>query len=205
MARLKVAVYFDYICPYCFIAKNLADRLAKEFDIAVEWKGFLLHPEIPAGGVSLHEMGWEKERIILARMRVSLLADQLGIKMTFPLHLSSSRLALVMGQLAMEKGRFLEFHDAVFRGYWQEGKDIGNEAFLDGIAQRIGLEPGAVKEYVYGPRAEAILEQMVAEAQERGVDGVPVFFIGNFKVVGVQPYGILVKAVERALEPNKQP
>ena len=46
----KVTIYSDYICPFCYIGKDRADRLQQEFDVEIEWKGFEIHPETPEEG-----------------------------------------------------------------------------------------------------------------------------------------------------------
>ena len=46
-------IFSDYICPFCFIGKRRAEKLAEELQIKPVWNGFEIHPETPPEGVPL--------------------------------------------------------------------------------------------------------------------------------------------------------
>ena len=107
-------------------------------------------------------------------------------KMTF-----NSRLAQELAKWAEEKGRGDEFHDAVFRAYFVDGKNIGKKAVLVELAEKIGLpgkEAGKVLE------SRAFREEVDADwklCMEKGISAVPTFVIDGQAVVGAQPYEML--------------
>ncbi len=41
---VKMKVYSDFICPFCFLAKGPLDEVAKEKDVEIEWMPFELRP-----------------------------------------------------------------------------------------------------------------------------------------------------------------
>ena len=48
---LVARLYSDSVCPFCFIAERSSlVRLQKEYVVAIDWRGFELHPETPGGG-----------------------------------------------------------------------------------------------------------------------------------------------------------
>jgi predicted DsbA family dithiol-disulfide isomerase len=123
--------------------------------------------------------------------RLKRVAEDLGLpwgtrKMTF-----NSRLAQELGKWAEEKGRGDEFHEAVFRAYFVDGKNIGKKAVLVELAQKIGLsgkEAGEVLE------SRAFREKVDADwklCMELGITAVPTFVIGHQSAVGAQPYEVL--------------
>ena len=123
--------------------------------------------------------------------RLKKVADDLGLplgtrKMTF-----NSRLAQELAKWAEEKGRGDEFHGAVFRAYFVDGKNIGKKAVLIELAKKVGL-PGKEAGEILESRA---FRQAVDEdwnlCMERGITAVPTFVIDHQSVVGAQPYEVL--------------
>jgi predicted DsbA family dithiol-disulfide isomerase len=130
--------------------------------------------------------------------RLKRVAEDLGLpwgtrKMTY-----NSRLAQELGKWAEEKGRGDEFHDAVFRAYFVDGKNIGKKAVLIELAKKVGLpgkEAGEVLE------SRAFREAVDADwklCMEMGITGVPTFMIDHQSVVGAQPYEVLEQFLENS-------
>ena len=198
-APLKVTVYSDYICPFCYVGKRLADRLEARFGIEAEWKGFEIHPEIPRGGCDYESLGFSGGMADALLSRIMSLADEVGLHVVPPKRIPNSRLALEVAEFAKENGRFRECHEAIFRAYWQEGVDIGDRERLLEIAASAGLDRGELEAYLMSGQAEAKLNESLSEVLDRGIDGVPTFIIGGRKVVGAQPFEVLEKVVEEEL------
>ena len=51
--KLKVIVYSDYICPFCYIGFHRIEKLKEEYNLDVEWEPFELHPETPKKGLKM--------------------------------------------------------------------------------------------------------------------------------------------------------
>ena len=191
----KVTVYSDYICPFCFIGKERADRLEREFGADVEWKGFEIHPETPAGGTDLASLGFDKAIAAAIHSQVQKLSEEAGLKLNPLTGISNSRLSLQIAEFAKEKGKFKEYHEAVFRGYWQESIDIGDRKQLFSLAAQVGLDLNELESYLESGKAADKLNQHLQEVREYGINGVPTFVIGNKMVVGAQPYQVLEKVL----------
>jgi predicted DsbA family dithiol-disulfide isomerase len=131
--------------------------------------------------------------------RVMGLADEVGLRIVPPTRIPNSRLALEVAEFAKEKRRFREYHEAVFRAYWQKGVDIGDRERLFGLAVGAGLDTGDLESYLRSGRAEAKLNEYLREVLRQGIDGVPTFVIGDRKVVGAQPFDVLERAFEEEL------
>ena len=63
------------------------------------------------------------------------LSEEIGLKMKRPSFIACSRPALEAAEYAKEKGKFDQFHLAVFKAYWEEGKNIGERSILREIAK----------------------------------------------------------------------
>ncbi len=191
----KVTVYSDYICPFCLIGKERVDRLEREFEIDVEWKGFEIHPETPPDGSDLAPLGFDEATVTVILSRVLELSDEAGLKLNPLARISNSRLALQIAEFAKETGKFKEYHEAVFRAYWQEGKDIGHREQLFSLAVQVGLDIADLESYLESGKAADKLSQYLREVRDYGISGVPTFIIGNKMVVGAQPYEVLEKVL----------
>ncbi len=192
----KVTVYSDYICPFCLIGKERVDKLEEEFKADVEWKGFEIHPETPREGRTIKDLNMDKGYIEMMRDNVMKLAKEAKVNIKFPSRISNSRLALEISEYAKEKGKFREFHSAIFNAYWQEDRDIGNMMFLFKTAKEVGLDVGELKEYLKDGRARKKLSEYLDEIRRYMITGVPTFIIGDKIIVGAQPYKVLKKTIE---------
>ncbi len=52
---LKITMFSDFICPFCFIGFETIRKLKSEFGFELEWRGFQIHPEWPAEGMPASE------------------------------------------------------------------------------------------------------------------------------------------------------
>lgn len=195
----RVTIYSDYICPFCYIGKAGIDRLQKDFDMDVEWKGFEIHPETPKQGATLEDIGMDQGYLETLMRNVEKLAKDVNLEIRLPSRLSNSKMALKIAEFAKNKGKFKEYHDEVFKAYWLEEKDIGDSGVLFNIVERVGLDVGDLKEYLKSGLAAKKISEYLQEIRGYGISGVPTFFIGYDIFTGVQPYEVLKKAVEDAL------
>ena len=53
---LKVTMFSDFICPFCYIGFEVMRKLKPEFDLEIEWRGFQIHPEWPAEGIPIEKV-----------------------------------------------------------------------------------------------------------------------------------------------------
>ena len=167
----EFTVFSDFICPFCFIGKRRAERLAQELSLQPVWKGFEIHPETPPGGVPLSK--FSPEMVASLESRIRILADEIGLEMRMPEALSNSRLALQGAEFASEAGKADEYHEAVFTAYFQRARDIGDIETLLDIAREIGLDPASFRSSLESGEHFPALRASVREAHSMGLSGVP--------------------------------
>lgn len=201
--RPKVIVYSDYICPFCFIGKERVDKLEEEFNADIEWRGFEIHPETPKEGSIIDDLNFDKRYIEMMKDNIMKLANEVRLNIKFPAKISNSRMALEIAEYAKEKGKFKEFHNAIFKAYCQEEKDIGNKEFLFNTAKEVGLNIEELKEYLENGQAKNKLNKYLDEVRKYKITGVPTFIIGDKIIVGAQPYEVLKKAMKEELAKRK--
>ncbi|MFW9873107.1 MAG: DsbA family protein [Candidatus Thorarchaeota archaeon] len=197
---LKVIVYSDYICPFCYIGFHRIERLKEQYDLDVEWRSYELHPEIPKNGLETEKLSFPRGYLEMIMANVQRLAEEDGLKLNLSNKLPNSQMALFISEFAKKQGKFDEFHKLVFDSYWKEGKDIGDLSLLLNLAESIGLSKPEILNYIRSDEPVNKLKAASFELESCGINGVPTFFIGNRVVFGAQPYGIFQDAIERVLE-----
>jgi predicted DsbA family dithiol-disulfide isomerase len=120
-------------------------------------------------------------------------AGELGLpfgerKMTY-----NSRLAQELAKWAESQGKGDEFHDAVFRAYFVDGKNIASADVLAGLAHSLGLSEKAAREVLQTRAFREAVDADWALAGSMGISAVPTFVLDHQTAVGAQPYEVLEK------------
>ena len=187
MKPIRITIYSDFICPFCFIGKGLVDELKKEFPLEDEWPPFELHPETPPEGVLLADAYPELDPEDFS-YQMNRRGEPLGIRFGVPTRMGNSRLALEGAEFAKEQGLFSAYHDAVFRASFTDCRDIGNMDVLLAAAGEAGLD---IQQFQAALSAGTYTERVVRSTQDARASGVnvtPTFLIpGREKIVGVKP------------------
>jgi predicted DsbA family dithiol-disulfide isomerase len=175
------------------------EKLKAEHHVKVEWVHFPLHPDTPAEGRSLADLfaGRNMDRKAMhAQMKARMDAEGLPFgerTMTY-----NSRLAQEVGKWAVTQPGGEAIHDALFRDYFVEARDISQPGVLLDIVARVGLSVEGAREVLEKRTFEAAVDADWELSRRYGVTGVPTFVIGRYGVVGAQPYEALEGLVEKA-------
>jgi predicted DsbA family dithiol-disulfide isomerase len=175
------------------------ERLRTEHNVKIEWVHFPLHPETPAEGRSLADLfaGRGVDRTAMhAQMKARMDAEGLPYgerTMTY-----NSRLSQELGKWADTQPGGEAIHDALFRAYFVEARNIGDPAVLLEIADKLGLSSEGAREVLEKRTFKDAVDRDWALSRQLGVTGVPTFVAGGYGVVGAQPYETLERLVEKA-------
>jgi predicted DsbA family dithiol-disulfide isomerase len=204
MAPLKVEIWSDVVCPWCYIGKRRFETALTQFDgdVEVTWRSFELDPHAPAvreHTASEHlaaKYGMSHEQAEASHAQMTALAAQEGLEYHFELTKGGNSFdAHRLIHLAAENGVQDEAMERVFRGYFTEGLPIGDRRALVALAAEIGLDGGALEGDAYSDAVRADEEL----AQRIGIQGVPFFVLDRrYGVSGAQPAELLVQALETA-------
>ena len=200
---LRIEVASDVICPWCYIGKRRLEKalalLDAEIEARVAWLPFQLNPDMPPEGLLRAEYRRAKfgsvERGRKLDARVAQEGAGEGIRFAFdrmqrtPNTMPAHRLI----DLAQGQDRAESVVDALFRAYFEDAQDIGDETVLAGVAAACG-----VADWPQGADAERVakLEQGV---RALGISGVPTFiFDRKSGISGAHPPGQLAAAIRAA-------
>ena len=199
---LKIVMFSDYICPFCYIGFETVRRLKPEFNFDLEWRGFQIHPDWPAEGLAAdHARGaGDSDSRRALWERISAMAEAVGFSMRPPPVLTNSRAALAATEFARESGRDEALEERIYRAYFSEGLNIGDPAVVTRLGSEAGLDSGEVSDAIKSPKYELRLKNNALAANQRGVNGVPTFFIGEYPLVGAQSPDAMRSILKRATE-----
>jgi len=204
MAPLKVEIWSDVVCPWCYIGKRRFETAAAQFDgeVEVTWRSFELDPHAPP--VREHtatehlaaKYGMSHEQAEASHAQMTALAAQEGLEYHFERARGGNSFdAHRLIHLATADGLQDEAMERVMRGYFTEGLPIGDREALVALAAELGLDGSALDSDAY---ADAVREDEQL-AQRIGIHGVPFFVLDRrYGVSGAQPAEILVQALEKA-------
>jgi predicted DsbA family dithiol-disulfide isomerase len=158
---------------------------------------FPLHPETPPEGLSLADLFAGRD-LGPIHARLERLLDAEGLPHVPRTHTYNSRLAQELGKWAETQPGSESIHDAIFRAYFAEGRNIGDLTVLLDVAQSVGLAAESVREVLQNRRFKEAVDADWAKSRREGVTGVPTFASGHARVVGAQPYEVLEQLVKQA-------
>jgi predicted DsbA family dithiol-disulfide isomerase len=181
------------------LAEPAVHELTREDpDVEVIWRAFELRPEpvptLDPGGEYL-QRAWQGS--------VYPLAERLGVTMRLPPVQPRSRRAHEAAHWARSQGHFDEYHEAVFRAFFERGENIGNVDVLVNLAVQLKLDGEALRTALENREYESDVLADEREAETLGVSGVPAFvFDRKAALTGVQSVDNLKRAVDhvRSLE-----
>jgi predicted DsbA family dithiol-disulfide isomerase len=108
-------------------------------------------------------------------------------KMTF-----NSRMAQELGKWAEQMGRGDAFHDAVFRAYFADGRNIADANILADVATSVGLDAKEAHTVFAARTFKEAVDTDWARAYESRVTAVPTFLTNGQTLTGAQPFNVLV-------------
>jgi predicted DsbA family dithiol-disulfide isomerase len=181
------------------------EKLRREHGVKVEWVHFPLHPETPVeGGRSLADLFAGRNldlKSVHAQMKARMDAE--GLPYGERTHTYNSRLAQELGKWADTQPGGGALHDALFRAYFVEARDISQPSVLLQIAERVGLPVDEARRVLQDRTFKAAVDADWALSRRYGVTGVPTFVAGRRGVVGAQPYEMLEQLVRQAANPRE--
>ena len=203
---VKLDIISDPICPWSYIGKTLLDQALAErpdhgFEIA--WHPFQLNPEMPAAGMDRreyleHKFGG-KEGAMRAYAPVVERAEAVGLKIDFagikrtPNTLDAHRLIHWAGIEDVQNDMAM----ALFRAYFEEGRDIGDHEVLADLADSLSMDGAMILRLLQSEADREDIANRDKQFRAMGITGVPTFIVaGQHAVPGCQPADLWIKVID---------
>ncbi len=191
--RVRIDVWSDYNCPWCFLAASSLEQLATTHPVDIQWHSYELRPKGSPPMSAEYRARIEANRPRLMQMA----REQYDLELNQGPFGIDSRPALIGAKFAEESGVGAEYHRAVMRAYWLDARDISDIAVLKEIAAAVGLDRDRFGAALEMPRYDELVQADIDLAREYGLNSVPsLVFDNRYLIAGAQPYPVLVQATE---------
>ncbi len=203
--QIKVDIWSDIQCPWCYIGKRNfeAGVTASGADVQVVYHSFELAPDTPLDFVGspadylVRRKGLTPEVARQLNERVSGLAAEAGLEY----HLESAQQvntvrAHELLHFAKSQGRQLELVERLFRAYFTESRNVGRIPDLVALAAEIGLDAEKAEQALTQNTFLPAVKADVRQAARYGINGVPFFVFGDtYGVSGAQPAEVFAQVL----------
>ena len=122
-----------------------------------------------------------------------------GLIMRPPRVTPNTMYALEATEYAQQHGKFMEFHHAAYKAYWDDRKDLGQLDVLAEVARSVSLDADEMIECLETHEFSNQVMGQYQEALQHGIRGIPTFVVGNLMFTGAHPYDIFKSAMNQFL------
>jgi predicted DsbA family dithiol-disulfide isomerase len=208
VVTMKVEIYSDVACPWCYIGHARFERALDTFEAAdrleVRYRPYQLDPNAPTRAVPMLEY-LERRFGAQARAmasRVIAIAREEGLDMDYDRGLAVNTLnahrllALAQREHGAKVQRALLRR--LFSAHFCEGRDVSNVHYLAVLSLDVGMDGEATRAYLSSDAGTREVQEEIAEARRLGVDAVPTFvFDDKYVVEGAHPTPQLVEVLNQ--------
>ena len=176
------------------------ENIQRNYTVDTALVHFPLHPETPAEGRTLQDLfpGRSQADIDAMYERMKGLMEAEGLPYGKRTHTYNSRLAQELGKWADTQPDGEALHDAFYRAYFVDARNIGAEDVMLEVVESVGLSVDGAREVLATRSFKDAVDGDWKKSHEYGVTGVPTFVSGGYGVVGAQPYEALERLVTQA-------
>lgn len=174
--KARLTVFSDYVCPFCYLEEPDLARIREAYgeSVEVDHRAYELRPypapTLDPDGEYLHRV-WDSA--------VYPIANSLGMTLRLPPVQPRSRRALEAAEYAREEGRFPQTHDALFRAFFRDGRDLDDTETLLEVGESAGLDREALRRALDEGRYTQKVVSDEELAKRLGVASVPTVLVGR--------------------------
>jgi predicted DsbA family dithiol-disulfide isomerase len=207
---MRVEIWSDVVCPWCYLGKARWDRALTSFDhrdqVEVLYRSFELDPSAPIGVTtptvdllaSKYGMTAVQADDAQRQMEERAALDGLTFRMD-GLRSGSTFDAHRLLHLAKSHGCQSELVERFHRAYFTEHASVFDRSSLTDLAVQAGLEHREVQRVLADDRYGDAVRDDEATAHSLGATGVPFFVINRrYAISGAQPSEVFSQLLERA-------
>lgn len=211
---VKVDVWSDIACPWCFIGKRRFEQAVARFEgeVEVEYHSFELSPDTPVGYAGstteflARHKGMAPAQVEQMLAQVTGIAADEGLRYDFDeVKHTNTVLAHQALHHAKAHGRQAALKERLLSAYFEQGRDLGQVDVLVGLGTDVGLDGQVLRRdleqgtYVDAVRADE------AQAASYGINGVPFYVLdGRYGVSGAQSPDVFLSALQQ-VEADRSP
>jgi predicted DsbA family dithiol-disulfide isomerase len=203
---MKVDIYSDVACPWCYIGQARFERALREFSgaehIEVRYRPYQLDPRAPMDAEPMYDYLARRFGAQARGMAAHVIgiAEAEGLTMDYERGLTVNTLNAhrLLSLVERERGAAAQraLMRRLFDAHFAEGRDVGDPRVLAELAADVGLDQDATRNYLESDEGTGEVREEIADAQLLGVNAVPTYvFDDKYIVEGAQPTELFAQAL----------
>lgn len=202
LPELKLTVFSDYICPFCYVGHHRLKRLRDSYDIRINWRLIEIHPENSAQGEAIKSLDYSSDYWNQLVQNLKQVAKEENIPLSELTFTTNSKNALLLAETCKQLGHdtFYTLHENLFTAYFVGQENIGDKDVLRSIARKSGIENDIIESaWMDGPQHQRLVQNYDA-ARKLNIQSVPSFVFGEHILTGVVDEKVMREAAVELLQ-----
>ncbi|MCK4706843.1 MAG: DsbA family protein [Gammaproteobacteria bacterium] len=193
LPEIKITVFSDYICPFCYVGHHRLMRLKDEYDLKINWCFLEIHPENSAKGDPVTDLDYSSEFWDELMKNLKLLAEEENIPLAEHTFTTNSKDAMLLAEACKQLGgeTFYQLHEKLFTAFFVDKKNIGDRNILRDIAKDCGIDDNVINAAWSEEKYRQQLLENFNHARQHKIKSVPSFVIGERVLTGVVDEAIM--------------
>lgn len=211
---VRVEIWSDVVCPWCYIGKRRFEAAMAELDgevhVEVVYRPYQLDPTAPVGTAQpVAEVyarkfgGPDRARQIFDHVTRIAAEEGLDFRLDQAVRANTRDAHRLLWFAERLGGPTMQgaVKESLLRAYFTEGLDVGDREVLADRAALAGLDRQEVVEFLDGVDGTAETDHDLRTAHERGITAVPTYVIDDaWAVPGAQEPDTFVQVIRRMVE-----
>ena len=203
---VKIEIWSDVVCPWCYIGKRRLEHALGEFehaaDVELTWRSFQLNPDAPAQAVPtldyLARRFGPQARDMVARVADLGRAEGLDLNFGTALTVNTADAHRAL-HFSAERNVVTAAEERLMRAHFSEGADLSDPGTLASLLGEVDLDPDEVRAVLKGTEYAGAVQADIDEARALGATGVPFYVIDRkYAIPGAQPAEVFLRALRQA-------
>lgn len=194
---IKIKMFSDYMCAWCYLADTMLSSLKDKYDFEVEHIGFELHEGTPENG---EDMNINHPGTPQTIAYINQIGAPFGLRLCELPILANTKKALIVGEYAKAIGKGETYVHAMWKAYMVDGKNISLLSEIENAALTVGIEPLEIENALQNAKYHESLLRNMENGWTYGVNSVPTFIINDeYKLTGAQKPEVFQKVFEEII------
>jgi len=207
---LRIEITSDFVCPWCYLGEARLEKALKlaapDMDISLKWRPYELNPNQPREGVDRQEymekkFGLDRVKKMEAHMKELGKEEGLEFKQELIKRSPNTRQAHRLNWWSEKEGKPVA--RLIFKAYFSEGRDIGDDNALIALAKEAGLDEKKTRAFLSSSEGLNEITAMEEQGRARGIQGVPFITIDNEEIHGAETVDVMADVLKKAIKLRK--
>ena len=196
MEKMKIEIWSDIACPYCYIGKRKLEKALDQFphahEVELVWHSYELNPGLPKKALDMsfteffakeHDLSIEK--VEQNNKNVTELAQLEGLNYDFDkLVVANTSDALRLVKLAKKHHLADQAEEVLFKAYFEQGKDISDRSVLESLGMQIGLDKEEINTMLDGTEFLQEIKEDTKYAEDKlNLEYIPFYLFNNKDII----------------------